>query len=202
MQASKQIKKPCLFRFFHIFSCTNVVRVLSFYYICSEIIDRFEHFVNEKTRHNMKQIFAIASLIALIGAAISTTSCSSDDDKDSGEWITPNNADVTVLYYSNGGGDLDAVTEWDLVGAAYELCTDTRNVRLFVQHKYTGQKAYGQYIADERKKNPAFTQKPGFFMRGTGYIKNIPAKLPKTRQTFATRLARKKTVKNGKKSSR
>lgn len=92
----------------------------------------------------------------IIGAAISTTSCSSDDDKDSGEWITPNNADVTVLYYSNGGGDLDASTEWDLVGAAYELSTDTRNVRLFVQHKYTGQQAYGKYIADERKKNPAF----------------------------------------------
>jgi|GEM_PF-6658988 len=36
-----------VFRFFHIFSCTNVVRVLSFYYICSEIIDRFEHFVDE-----------------------------------------------------------------------------------------------------------------------------------------------------------
>ena len=89
-----------------------------------------------------KKWFSRLPLIALIGAAISTTSCSSDDDKDSGGWITPNNADVTVLYYSNGGGDLDAITEWDLVGAAYELCTDTRNVRLFVQHKYTGQKAY------------------------------------------------------------
>ena len=104
-----------------------------------------------------KKWFSRLPLIALIGAAISTTSCSSDDDKDSGEWITPNNADVTVLYYSNGGGDLDAITEWDLVGAAYELCTDTRNVRLFVQHKYTGQKAYGQYIADERKNPPSTT---------------------------------------------
>ena len=35
------------FQFFHIFSCTNVVRVLSFYYICSEIIDRIEHYVDE-----------------------------------------------------------------------------------------------------------------------------------------------------------
>ena len=73
MQASKQIKKPCLFRFFHIFSCTNVVRVLSFYYICSEIVDRFEHFADEKTRHNMKQIFAIASLIAMLMTAVAAT---------------------------------------------------------------------------------------------------------------------------------
>ena len=49
------------------------MRVLSFYYICSEIIDRFEHFVNEKTRHNMKQIFAIASLIAMLMTAVAAT---------------------------------------------------------------------------------------------------------------------------------
>ena len=58
--------------------------------------------------------------------------------------------------YSNGGGDLDAATEWDLVCAAYELCTETRNVRFFAQHKYSGQKAFNQYIAKEREKNPAF----------------------------------------------
>ena len=49
------------------------MRVLSFYYICSEIIDRFEHFVDEKTRHNMKQIFAIASLIAMLMTAVAAT---------------------------------------------------------------------------------------------------------------------------------
>jgi len=35
------------FSVFSLFSCTNVARVLSFYYICSEIADRFEHFVDE-----------------------------------------------------------------------------------------------------------------------------------------------------------
>ena len=103
-----------------------------------------------------KKWFSRLPLIALIGAAVGTTSCSDDNNAPLEPPLEPNKADVTVLYYSNGGGDLDASTEWDLVGAAYELSTDTRNVRLFVQHKYTGQKAYERFIADERKKNPAF----------------------------------------------
>ena len=103
-----------------------------------------------------KKWFSRLSLAALIGAAVGTTSCSDDNKAPLVPPEEPNKTDVTVLYYSNGGGDLDASTEWDLVGAAYELSTDTRNVRLFVEHKYTGQKAYDKYIADERKAKPGF----------------------------------------------
>ncbi len=52
-----------------------------------------------------KKWFSRLSLAALVGAAVGTTSCSDDNKAPLVPPEEPNKADVTVLYYSNGGGD-------------------------------------------------------------------------------------------------
>lgn len=103
-----------------------------------------------------KRPFTLLSLAVIIGAAMCTTACSSDDNTDRRK-IEPNKAQVAVLYYSLGGGDLDASTELDFISAAYEMAVGTRNVRYFVQHKYSSKKGYDEYCAMGKRKTSQFS---------------------------------------------
>jgi len=96
----------------------------------------------------LKKAFAVL----LTGAALA--SCS-DDNKETlrqpYNYMTPNQAEVAVLYYSLGGGDLDASTELDFCKAAYEIAGSVTNVRYFVQHKYSGKEGYEGYLERTKK---------------------------------------------------
>lgn len=96
--------------------------------------------------------------LAVLLAALGLASCSSDEGKEAAEndYMTPNQAEVAVLYYSLGGGDLDQGAELDFVKAAQAMGTDAKNVRFFVQHKFSGKAGYENELANQQASAPNY----------------------------------------------
>ena len=106
-----------------------------------------------------KNLFLAAML--LIGGFVLAACSSNDDNKDNGGNNGYNgggantNADVVILSYAVGGGDLDCDTESDFIRAAYYL-KDYKNVRYFAQYKYSSKKEFDKTFAKSKKTDPTF----------------------------------------------
>lgn len=103
-----------------------------------------------------KNLFLAAML--LIGGFV-LAACSKDNNDNGGttpETPTVNtNADVVILSYAVGGGDLDCDTESDFIRAAYNL-KDYKNVRYFAQYKYSSEEEFAKTFAKSKKTDPTF----------------------------------------------
>ena len=106
-----------------------------------------------------KNLFLAAML--LIGGFVLAACSSNDDNKDNGGNNGYNgggantSADVVILSYAVGGGDLDGDTESDFIRAAYNL-KDYKNVRYFAQYKYSSKKEFDKTFAKSKKTDPTF----------------------------------------------
>lgn len=105
----------------------------------------------------MKRKHLIFSVAVMLFGCIILAACSSDDDKNNGghDGHPNQKANVAILYYAIGGGDLDNDTESDFARAAYQMTQASgSNVRYFVQYKYSSQEGY-QKNFDKNKKGDA-----------------------------------------------
>lgn len=99
-------------------------------------------------------------LSAILCCGLALLSCS-DDNKNNGNNngqgdSEPNYADVAVMYYGIGGGDLDYATEVDFMLAANQMSYQVRNVRYFVQYKYSSREASITYDASQKATNAKY----------------------------------------------
>ena len=107
----------------------------------------------------MKKTY-LRMLSAILCCGLALLSCS-DDNKNNGNNngqgdSEPNYADVAVMYYGIGGGDLDYATEVDFMLAAYQMSYQVRNVRYFVQYKYSSREASITYDASQKATNAKY----------------------------------------------
>ena len=81
-----------------------------------------------------------------------------NDDTPSGGDDKPaaGTADVAILYYGIGGGDLDDEAEKDFMSAAVSMYYKAKNVRYFVQYKYSGQEGYEENLKKKKKAWPLY----------------------------------------------
>ena len=106
-----------------------------------------------------KNLFFAAAML-LIGGLVLAACSSNDENKDNGgttpETPTVNTAaDVVILSYAVGGGDLDGDAESDFIRAAYNL-KDYKNVRYFAQYKYSSEEEFAKTFAKSKKTYPTF----------------------------------------------
>ena len=83
--------------------------------------------------------------------------CSDSDKNNDDNGKTPavnTDADVVILSYVIGGGDLDYDSEIDMIRAAINL--PYSNVRYFAQYKYSSQEGYAKKFAKSKKEDPAY----------------------------------------------
>ena len=108
----------------------------------------------------MKRKNLFLAAILLIGGLVLAACSSNDENKDNGgttpETPTVNTAaDVVILSYAVGGGDLDGDAESDFIRAAYNL-KDYKNVRYFAQYKYSSEEEFAKTFAKSKKTYPTF----------------------------------------------
>lgn len=108
---------------------------------------------------NRKNFWLFAASM-LLGALV-VTACSDSNDNTGGgsDPASPVATDIVVMYYALGGGDLDYDNETDLVLAANEIATRSRNVRYFAQVKYSAQKGYDKTQQESKKEDATWKYK-------------------------------------------
>ena len=96
---------------------------------------------------------------AILSSCLTLTSCSIEDNPANSETPTPateeDMADYTVIFYTTGGGNLDASIEKDLVALCGALGENNKQVRVITQYKYS----------KELSKDYAFSGEPGKLYR-------------------------------------
>lgn len=96
---------------------------------------------------------------AILSSCLTLTSCSIEDNPANSETPTPateeDMADYTVIFYTTGGGNLDASIEKDLAALCGALGEDNKQVRIITQYKYS----------KELSKDYAFSGEPGKLYR-------------------------------------
>lgn len=96
---------------------------------------------------------------AILSSCLTLTSCSIEDNPANSETPTPateeDMADYTVIFYTTGGGNLDASIEKDLVALCGALGENNKQVRVITQYKYS----------KELSKNFSFSGAPGQLYR-------------------------------------
>ena len=108
----------------------------------------------------MKRKSLFLSAVILLFGGLVLAACSKDDNNDNGgtppETPTVNTtADVVILSYGIGGGDLDSDAECDFIKAAYML-QSYKNVRYFAQYKYSSEDGFAKTTAKNKEKDPSY----------------------------------------------
>ncbi len=108
---------------------------------------------------NRKNFWLFAASM-LLGALV-VTACSDSNDNTGGgsDPASPVATDIVVMYYAMGGSNLDYDNETDLVLAANEIATRSRNVRYFAQVKYSAQKGYDKTQQESKKEDATWKYK-------------------------------------------
>jgi hypothetical protein len=110
----------------------------------------------------MKRKSLFLSAVILLFGGLVLAACSKDNSDDNGNGGTPpetptvnTTADVVILSYGIGGGDLDSDAECDFIKAAYML-QSYKNVRYFAQYKYSSEDGFAKTTAKNKEKDPSY----------------------------------------------